>query len=337
VGAASAAPAGSSASAPAGAAPSAASAAPTAAPARPVKVAYGFVSADALPLWLGEEQGIYQKYGLVPESTYLQSSAQVAPAMASGEVELALTAVFGVVEIGLAGGDQVILAAVHRYLPLRLHARPEIRRVEDLRDKRVSITRLGSGGAMATEILLERAGLLPGRDVAIIQSGTVQNQLAALTSGVVDAATVGTPATFVAEREGFPLLADGYEARIPSLHGVVAVTRPYLAREGEVVRSFLQGYIETLGVIQRDKELAKSVLARRTNTDDAEIVERTWQMYVAQMDGAPFPSTAGVQTVLDERANEVPAARTARAEDFIDEGPLRELETSGFIREHLPR
>jgi len=299
--------------------------------AQPVKVAYGFISADALPLWVGEEQGIYRKHGLVPESTFLQSSAQVAAAMASGEIELALTAVFGVVEIDLAGGDQVILAAVHRYLPLRLHARPDIRRVEDLRDKRISITRLGSGGAMVTEILLQRAGLVAGRDATLVQSGTVENQIAALVGNAVDAATVGVPATFVAEREGFPLLADGYESRIPSMHGVVAVTRPYLAAHDDIVQRFLRGYVETLGLIQRDKALAKRVLAQRTGTDDEDVLERTWQMYVGQMTDTPFPWPEGVQTVLDHSPPDRVAASGWRAEDFIDERPIRALDATGFI------
>ncbi len=312
-------------------------AAPAAVPARPIKVAYGFVSTSALPLWVGEDQGIYEKHGLKPDTIYLQSSAQVAPAMASGEVEIALTAVYGVAEIDLAGGDQVILASVTNYMPFLMHARPEIRRVEDLRGQRVAVTRFGGGISMAAHLLVRRAGLAPGADVTMVQAGTSENQVNGMLAGAFDAAMVDLPANFVLEREGYPLLASVYEARIPSMHGVVAVTRPYLEQNRDTVLRFLRAYVETLGVIQREKETTKRVLAERTNTTDEDILERSYHLYVSQMTDAPFPSPAGVRTVLDERAADLPAARDGRPEQFIDEGPIRELEASGFVREHLRR
>ena len=148
---------------------------------------------------------------------------------------------------------------------------------------------------------------------------------------------VEPPANFVLERGGYPLLSNVYDARIPSMHGVVAVTRPYLEQHRETALAFLKGYVETLGVIQRDKELAKRVLSQRTNTTDDDILERSWQIYVGQMTDAPFTSSAGVGTVLEQRAADLPAARDARPEQFIDERLIRELEASGFVREHLRR
>jgi hypothetical protein len=45
----------------------------------------------------------------------------------------------------------------------------------------------------------------------------------------------------------------------------------------------------------------------------------------------PYPSAAGVQSVLDGLAEQTPAARTARPEQFINDAPLRALDESGFI------
>src|SRR5207249_1562268 len=125
--------------------------------------------------------------------------------------------------------------------------------------------------------------------------------------------------------------------RIPSMHGVVAVTRPYLEQNRDTVLRFLKGYVETLGVIQRDKATTKRVLGERTSTADEDILERSYQLYVSQMTDAPFPSPAGLQTVLEQRALDQPAIRDARPEQFVDERPIRELEASGFVREHLRR
>src|SRR5581483_11399068 len=131
--------------------------------------------------------GIWQKYGLDVEATLLQSSAQIAPAMAAGEVDVALTAGAGVVDIDLAGGEQVLIASLQNQLSFFVHAQPDVRRIEDLRGKQLGITRRGSGVNLAADVVLDKAGLEPGPDVALQELGTVQNEFGALTSGQVAA------------------------------------------------------------------------------------------------------------------------------------------------------
>ena len=68
------------------AAPPAAVAAPAAtAPREPrkVRMAYGFAAPVVLPMYIAQDQGSYTKYGLDVESILMQSSAQIAPAMAA--------------------------------------------------------------------------------------------------------------------------------------------------------------------------------------------------------------------------------------------------------------
>src|SRR5438309_723727 len=84
---------------------------------------------------------------------------------------------------GSGGGDQVIILNHSGYMHFMLQARPEIRRVEDLRDKRVAITRLGSGVHLATMVTLSKAGLEAGRDVLLVQAGGVDQVLGALVGG----------------------------------------------------------------------------------------------------------------------------------------------------------
>src|SRR5207248_6261314 len=161
---------------------------------RKVRLAYGFVSTTDIPLWIADDQGLWQRHGLEVETILMQSSAQVAPAMAAGEIDVALTAGAGVVDIDLAGGDQLLIASqTTNLMRFYLNARPDIRRVEDLRDKRIAITRLGSGVHLATQIVLEKAGLEAVRGAQLVRAGAADSELSALLSGAVDAATVGLP------------------------------------------------------------------------------------------------------------------------------------------------
>jgi NitT/TauT family transport system substrate-binding protein len=298
------------------AAPRGASTGPTDAPLRPLKMAYAFATAETVPMWVAEDQGLYRQHGLSVETILMQSSAQVAPAMAAGEIDVALTAGAGVVDIDLAGGDQLLIASqTSNLMRFYLNARPEIRRVEDLRDKRIAITRLGSGVHLATQIVLEKAGLEAGRDAQLVQAGAADSQLSALVSGAADAATFAHLKTY----------------RVPYMQGALAVTRPTLEARYEVVRDFVAAQIEAMGMAKRDRALATRLLGKYTQTDDQELLDQSYRLWVEDMAESPRPSVEAVQSVLDQRAPEIAAARTANPRDFIDDRIVRELEASGFV------
>ena len=76
----------------------------TAAP-QPITVAYAFITVETLPIWIAQDQGLFEKYSLQVTGLPLQTSAQVAPAMTSGDVQIALTTGSGLIEFDLAGCD----------------------------------------------------------------------------------------------------------------------------------------------------------------------------------------------------------------------------------------
>lgn len=314
----------------------AAAGAPATSPApRPVRMAYGFISTTVIPMWIALDQGIFTKYGLDVNTTLLQTSAQIAPAMAAGEVDVALTAGAGVVDIDLAGGDQVLIASLQNEMRFFVHGQPDVRRIEDLRGRQIGITRRGSGINLAAELVLARAGLEPGRDVALQELGTVQNAFAALSSGQVAAVVLRAPTTFLAERGGYPVLVDVKDLHVPYSQGALAVTRTTLAERYELVRDFMKAFVEALGLARRDPVLAKRLLAENTQTTDQEIIDRSYAMWIEDIDWTLEPATAPVQTVLDQRAPELPAARSAKPEDFVDTRIINELRASGFLAQAL--
>jgi NitT/TauT family transport system substrate-binding protein len=297
-----------------------------------ITVAYAFVSAETLPIWTAQEQGLYEKYGLRVTAVPLQTSAQVVPAMTSGEVQVALLTGYSVVESDLAGADLVIVAGYSNEMRYFLHARPEIRRVEDLRGQRVGITRRGGAISLAVEILLDKHGLKAGQDATVVELGTAANQISGLVAGAVDAAVVALPTNLIAERQGFPFIEDTKQHNVAFLTNAIAVRRPYLDANADIVKRFLQAHIEAVEVIRRDKELAKRVLGRNTDTDDDELLERTYQVWVSDLQAVPYPSPQAIQGVLDAAASERPEARNARPAEFYDERLVKELDESGFVR-----
>jgi ABC-type nitrate/sulfonate/bicarbonate transport system substrate-binding protein len=326
---------GSTAASPSGGAADTQTAPATPAPLRKLRLALGFLGAEAMPVFVGLDQGIYRKYGVDVEPMVLQSSAQIAPSMASGEIDIGLSAGSGTVDIDLAGGDQVLVLNHSNILHFQLVGRPEIKRVEDLAGKRIAISRLGSSAHFSVQIILERAGFDPMRDVIWAQLGTSEAGLVGLTSGAVDALITGPPQTLLAIREGYPLIADTKTYNVSYTQAAMAVTRPTLAARYDLIRDFLRGHVEAVGLTKRDRALATRLLGERNGIDDQEILDFTYDDFVGVVDGTLVPTVESVQTVLEQRAPEIPAARTANPRDFIDDRIMRGLVASGFVEQML--
>jgi len=298
---------------------------------RKIKVAYAFISAETLPIWMAQDQHLFEKYGLQVEAVPLQTSAQVAPAMTSGDVQIALTTGTGELEFDLSGGDHVIVAGYSNDMRYFLMGGPQIQRVEDLRGKKVGITRRGGAIDIAAHIFAERHGMEYGRDIAIVELGTAQNQVQGLEAGVVDAAIVALPTNLLAGRAGFHLVEDTKQLGVKNPTNVIAVRRGYLQSNRDVVRDYLKAHIEAVERIRKDKPLAVRLLGQGTGTDDQDLLEKSYDLYLQDLQDIPYPSPEAIQGALDSIAPEKPEAKSHQPSEFYDDSLVRELDQSGFI------
>src|SRR5262245_66642819 len=112
--------------------------------AEPTVVGYSAVTSVFLPFWIGKEAGFYKKEGLDAQLIYIASSTTMAQAMFARQVAISTVNSGSVVSSGLQGGDLVLMGAVINTAAFYIMARPEISGVQDLKGKRIGITRLGS-------------------------------------------------------------------------------------------------------------------------------------------------------------------------------------------------
>jgi len=117
---------------------------------------------------------------------------------------------------------------------------------------------------------------------------------------------------------------------IPYQHTTINVVGSYLRSDEDVVRRFLQAYMEAIYLYRADKAFTQKVLAEFAQSDDPELLEETWELYALHyLERVPYPTLEGIQTVLNESRH--PAAKDARPEQFVDTRLVRELEASGFF------
>src|SRR6266508_1373312 len=156
----------------------------------------GFHSArtmsQAMP-WIADEAGLYRKYDLDFQLVYISSAPLVTAALLGGDAQVAISGGEAIIRAHAQGAtDLVFIASAKNTLTHSILAKPEIKRPEDLKGKKLGVSRLGSNSHYFVIQALRRSGMEP-TEVTFIQTGGQVENLAALFSGAVDAATMTRP------------------------------------------------------------------------------------------------------------------------------------------------
>lgn len=292
--------------------------------------AYAAISGVFGGLWMAQEVGAFARQGLDSSLVYISSSTQIAQAMLSGEVPIALMGGEAVVNAVLGGADMVFVAgAINRPLFFMV-VTPDIQRPSDLKGKALGVSRYGASSDFATRLALRHWGLEPVKDVAILQLGGIPEILAAMKAGGVKGGALSPPTSVRARREGYRELVNTADLGFFP-HDAIVTTRAFLRNNEETVRAFIKGYAEGVHRYKTDKALAIDVLKKYTKVTDPELLEQTHALTAAVLEDPPLHlDVRGIQAVLDFLT--VPKAKTVKPEDFMDLRVLRELEQSGFFK-----
>ena len=88
---------------------------------------------------------------------------------------------------------------------------------------------------------------------------------------------------------------------------------------------------EGVAFAQRNPERTKEIIGQYTQTDDARLLDRTYAALAPVWERSPHAPPDVLRADLEAVALDVPAARSARPEDFVDNRLVDELERSGFF------
>jgi ABC-type nitrate/sulfonate/bicarbonate transport system substrate-binding protein len=115
---------------------------------------------------------------------------------------------------------------------------------------------------------LERNGLVPGKDVTIIQLGDQTTRFAGLTGGSVQSTLISPPFDITAKKMGYNLLGDMADLGLPYQHETVATTDRFIKEHPETVRKFLRAFIAGIHLWMTDEKKTKEILAKRLKIKD---------------------------------------------------------------------
>ncbi len=298
-----------------------------------LKVAYPTTVGSMGVLWVAKDAGFFEKYGLDVTLIYIAGSSKIVQAMLAKEVPISEIAIPAVIQANLAGADLVMLAGPNHKPGQKLMVKPEIKKPEEIKGKKLGVTRFGTSDDFLLRYLLNQWGLQADKEVALLQMGGSPEILAGLGSGGIDGGVLSSPLNLRAQKLGFNLLVDLSAIGVDYQGAGVVTTRSYVRDHPEIIRRYLKAYVEGLHRFKSDKEFSLKVLARYSRIAERELLEETYSHYAVKvMPRVPYPTIKGIQMVLDEIGSRTPKAREFSPNGLIDVAYLKEIDSSGFIK-----
>ena len=285
--------------------------------------------AMALP-WFAEEARLHPKYDLDFQLVYIASSGIVTAAMSGGNGSVALVGGEGPIRAFLSGNtDFVFIGSVKNVLTHSIMGKPDIKRPEDLKGKKIGIGRIGGNSHYFALYGMRQKGLDPLRDANLIQTGGAPETFLALSSGAVDAASMTTPQDTRAAFTGFNYVIDGREIKPPYVATGFVTLRSVIAKRPKVISQFMHMMAESYKIMLTDRDLAFRLMAKKIGLTDRKVFDAAYTQELKVLEPKLDIKAGAIQATLDEIARTDPRATKVSPQQLIDRRFLEEMEKDG--------
>jgi len=277
------------------------------------------------PLWVTKEAKLFEKYGNSVQLIFIQGASSAAAALSSGDAQVGMFS--PQVVISTPALDLVMFGRLGNTMDNRVYGKRGIKSIKEV--KRVAISRFGSNADFAARFLLQREGLRPDIDVALLQVGNQANRIAAVETNNADAAMLTPPMTLQARKLGMTLLLDASKLSIPYSSLFFVARRSYMTKSRADMVNFTKAMIEGVALYKSNKEFAMKVLSKYMKVQDREILEENFREYDFPL--RPYPSREYFELPIQEVGKKDPKVLKENPERYTDMSLVKELDSSGFI------
>ncbi len=299
----------------------------------PVMIGVAGPAVNLIYAYLTQDAGLWLKHGVNARVVLFESGATLAQVARSGEISFAINSGPATIASRTQGADTLMVAAAVNTLPYSLVTAKGITTWNQLKGKKVGISRFGSGTDTAIRLVTKKFGLDPVKDFTLLQGGTQPSRLQAILAGALDATLVSPPLDLTAKKQGLNILVNVADLGIPYPQLVIETTERFNRQQPQMVKNFLKGFIEGIHYAASHKDETKKIITKYLKTADPEILEATYRSFQQVTDYSAQPNLEGIRNAIEEVAARIPAAKGKKPEEFIDTRFLKELEREGFFKQ----
>ena len=278
---------------------------------------------DFSPFYVGSKTGIYRSEGLEPQFIVMRSGI-IIPALLSGELDY--TTIYGsTIRSAVSGLPLKVIATLITKQSFFLYAHPEIKRVQDLKGKRIAISGFASSTDKAAREAIKPAGLEALRDVTLIAMGETSVRFQSLLSGAIEAAILTPPYTVMAEQKGMRNLFWLGDILGDTPSNGLSTSSKKLKEQPDQVQRFLRASVRSMIYTRGHKQEALPILMKEFPGLDRNTLAGTLDFYLKAMSPDGRISEAVVQDIINEQRELLGVKSEVPLNQVADFGPLNRV------------
>lgn len=306
---------------------------PADAQAQPINLVIGYSGGSGLMSDLRriiEREKIWGKYGLSIKAVYFNSGSVLTQAMAGGNIVASDSDVPAMLNLAVSGvADLKVVAVTINRLEHIFVVRKNIAKVEDLKGKRVAVSRLGSASDIVTRMVFRSWKFDPEKEINFLQAGNTPTRMTALAMGHVDAALVSPEGLYKILSTGCcRVMADLSELPLDYARFGVTVPSALIRAQRDAVRRLLMAYVEGIAVYKTRPAAAYAVI-EESGIKEPNVQKDLYDRTAKSLREYPVPEPNGIQGALDSLTH--PNAKNAKPANLIDTGIMEEIKKSGLL------
>ena len=289
------------------------------------------VMSQSLP-WIAQEAGLFKKYNIDHNLVFIASSSIVTAALLGGDPDMTLTGGVGNVNAYIRGStDVVFIGSVKNTMTQTLMASPQIKRPEDLKGKKIAVSRIGSNSHYFSIQAMRRFNMEPGRDFSFIQSGGDPESLAALASGGIEVACLTPPTDAQALAQGYHYVVYGPDLKIPYTATAFVTKRSLIAKRPQVIDNYMHAMAEASRIMHTDRDFVYKVLGKNLRISDRRVLDAAYNAEIKVLEPRFTIKYEALQAILDEVTQTDARAKQVKPQELVDTRYLDEMDKSGFF------
>jgi len=278
---------------------------------------------DFSPFFVGLKTGIYRSEGLEPQFIVMRSGI-IFPALLAGELDYT-TLYQSTMRSAISGLPVRVIATLMTKQSFFLFSQREIRRVQDLKGKRIAISNFASSTEASARTALKHHGLEAMRDVTLIAMGDTGLRFQSLLSGAIEAAILTPPYTVMAEQKGLNNLVwlGDIVGDVPS-NGLSTTVRK-LKENPDQVQRMLRASLRSMRYTREHKQEALPILAKEFPGMDRNTLAGTLDFYLKAMSPDGRVSDNVVREMINEQRALLNVKNVVPITQVADFGPLQRV------------
>jgi len=299
-------------------------------------LASSVTSESMTALWVARDRGLFKKYGLDMQFILMPRNSLAIAALLAGEIDAAIVGPGHIVNAALAGADVIGVANFHQKLDYRLNVRPEIKKPEDLRGKRVAVSGPGSTSHLVSILSLQGINIDPAQAkiTFVTIPGTEMNRRIALETGGVDATVLRGAMGDLYGDKGYNILYNFKTAGVTLPQNMLVVTRRAAASKPQMVEGYLKGMIEAIHMTldPANKKLVLRLLATNLRLSNPADLEEAYLSVADSFERIPLIDPNAMKRLHKILSQINPKVGAVRIETTFDNSFMHHLESSGFLK-----